>query len=129
MSAKFLVVGEHTVFRQMLCLWLQAQFPACHILEAANKEVAVVLAQINSLQLVIIDAGFPEIPSLTMIAHIKAVAPTTPLVILSTYDSENFRADAIAAGASTCLTKDAIRTHLQPLVTNLLSLQGGTVPP
>jgi len=123
MKLRVLVIGEHGFLRSALCNWLTGAFPTVHIIDAANEDEGLALAQAHSPQIVILDAGFPGMSSLRDIVHIKTAVPTTPLVVLTTYDFAPYRTEAVAAGASACLPKEAIYAELQPLLTRLLSGQ------
>ena len=123
MTTNVLVIGEHNLLRSSLCRWLEARLPACHPFEAMSVAEGVDFAQRYVPQMIILDAGFPGMSSLKDIVNIKTAVPTTPLVVLITYDYAPYQAEAIAAGARACLPKDAIHTELQPLLTGLLSGQ------
>jgi DNA-binding NarL/FixJ family response regulator len=123
MSTAILVIGKHDLLRSSLCNWLAARFPTAYIIDAANETEGIALAQYHSPRIIILDAGFPGMSSLTDILNIKTAVPATPLVVLTTYDYPVYRAEAITVGVSACLPKEAICTELQPVLTGLLSGQ------
>lgn len=123
-----LVIGEHKFLRSTLCAWLKAMIPACHPVEAAGAAEGINFAQQSDPQAIIIDVGFPSLSSLGDIANIKTAAPSVPLVALTSYDFAAYRAEALAAGASACISKEAIFTQLQPLLAGLLSGQYQDIP-
>jgi DNA-binding NarL/FixJ family response regulator len=102
---------------------LEARIPACHLLEAGSAAEGIDFAQRYIPQVIILDAGFPGMSSLRDVVHIKTAFPTTPLVVLTTYEYAPYQAEAIAAGANACLPKEAIYTKLQSLLVDLLSIQ------
>ena len=121
MPTTILIVVEHDYLRETLEMWLGLTFPKCNIRAVINESEAIALALIDPPQLIVIDAGLPEAKSFDAIKYIKDVLPTTPVLVLTSYESEIHRSHAIACGATACFRKDAILTELQPTVEALLA--------
>ncbi|MFN8456119.1 MAG: response regulator transcription factor [Anaerolineae bacterium] len=122
MSATILIVDNYKLMRQALREWLRVEFPGCHVIEAANGEEAVTLAQVNLPHLVIMDIGLPGMNGLQATNCLKAILPTLPVVLLTLYGddettSQNYKAET---GASACVPKIRVLSELQPTLAALL---------
>jgi DNA-binding NarL/FixJ family response regulator len=119
-SPHILIVEDHQGVRHSLREWLELSFPGYQVLEATNGEEGVTLAQVMSPCLVIMDIGLPGMSGIEAAKSIKAAAPATRVVILTMFDDEAHRADAVAAGVSAYVPKRKVQTELLPVLTGLL---------
>lgn len=120
MPATILIVDDHNLMRQCLRVWLEGQFPGCQVMEATNGEEAITLARLSSPQVVVMDVDLPGMSGIQATAHIKAMVPATPVVILSFHDDTVHRAHATTAGANAYVVKGRISSELQPTLAALL---------
>lgn len=121
MSPHILIVEDHKGVRQSLREWLELSFPRYQLLEAASGEEAVIMAEAMSPCLVIMDIGLPGMNGIQTAQGIKAVAPTTRVVMLTMFDDEAHRAAAAAAGVSAYVPKRKVQTELLPVLNRLLA--------
>lgn len=121
MSPHILIVEDHKGVRQSLREWLELSFPRYQLLEAASGEEAVIMAEAMSPCLVIMDIGLPGMNGIQAAQGIKAVAPTTRVVMLTMFDDEAHRAAAAAAGVSAYVPKRKVQTELLPVLNRLLA--------
>jgi DNA-binding NarL/FixJ family response regulator len=125
MTTKILVVESHHFVRQALRGWIEAKFPDCRVFEATTGEEAVELTQSQAPHAVVMDINLPGINGLQATAQIKAVAPTTKVIILTSYDGNQiYRTHAIANGASACLEKGMNLAEFETTLTDLLPPNG-----
>ena len=129
LSPHILIVEDHQGVRQSLREWLELSFPHYELLEATSGEEGVTLAQAMSPCLVIMDIGLPGMNGIEAAQSIKAAVPTTRVVMLTMYDDEAHRADAVAAGVSAYVPKRKVQTELLPVLTRLLEEDRGETPP
>jgi DNA-binding NarL/FixJ family response regulator len=129
LSPHILIVEDHQGVRQSLREWLELSFPRYQLLEATSGEEGVILAQAMSPCLVIMDIGLPGMNGIEAAQSIKAAVPTTRVVMLTMYDDEAHRADAVAAGVSAYVPKRKVQTELLPVLTRLLEEDRGETPP
>ncbi len=106
--------------RQSLREWLELSFPRDQLLEATSGEEGVTLARAMSPCLVIMDIGLPGMSGIEAAQSIKAAVPSTRVVMLTMFDDEAHRADAVAAGVSAYVPKRKVQTELLPVLTGLL---------
>ena len=115
-----LIVEDHQGVRHSLREWLELSFPRYQLLEATSGEEGVTLAQAMSPCLVIMDIGLPGMSGIEAAQSIKAAVPATRVVMLTMFDDEAHRADAVAAGVSAYVPKRKVQTELLPVLTGLL---------
>lgn len=122
MAGKILVIGQQVTLRLTLCSWLEALLPTVRTIDARDETVGIALAQSRSPLMIIYDAGFPGAYSLDAISCLRKAVSHIPLLVLTTYESETYYAQALQAGANACLPKDMIYSdHFVLLLTKLLS--------
>lgn len=121
MSPHILIVEDHKGVRQSLREWLELSFPHYQLLEATSGEEAVIMAEAMSPCLVIMDIGLPGMNGIQAAQGIKAVAPTTRVVMLTMFDDEAHRAAAAGAGVSAYVPKRKVQTELLPVLNRLLA--------
>ena len=129
LSPYILIVEDHKGVRQSLREWLELSFPRYQLLEATSGEEGAILAQAMSPCLVIMDIGLPGMNGIEAAQSIKAAVPTTRVVMLTMFDDEAHRADAVAAGVSAYVPKRKVQTELLPILTVLLEEDRGETLP
>ena len=122
MSPHILIVEDHQGVRQTLREWLELSLPHYQVIEASSGEEGVTLAQAMAPCLVIMDIGLPGMNGIEAAQGIKAVAPATPVVMLTMFDDEAHRTVAAAAGVSAYVPKRMVQTELLPVLTRLLAV-------
>jgi DNA-binding NarL/FixJ family response regulator len=93
--------------------------------EAGSGAEAVTAVRALHPDVVLMDLRMPEVDGVAATAQILAVAPTTRVVVLTTYESDADILRAIEAGAAGYLLKDTSRVDLVNAVR--LAARGGTV--
>ena len=117
MSAMRLVLADdHTLFREALCYYLRQCAGDIEILEASDLDDALAAAQRSKPDLMLLDFVMPGMEGVNGIRRAKQEVPATPLVILSGNISQQEAAEALAAGATSVISKelsgDALRDAL-----------------
>ena len=126
-----LILESHSFLRALLRRWLETVLPGYGVTEAASAEEALNVVQINPPRVLIMSSGFQPRHSLEITRQIKARAPLTQVVVLTTYAEEICQAEAIAAGASCLPMLTLSPTDFQATLALLLSHQhdpGGGEP-
>lgn len=121
MPATILVVEDHDALRSVLRHLLEAEFPQCHVIEAASGEEAIALVRVKSPRLVVMDTHLPGMNGIEATRQIKATLPCVPIVVWGFHEDEIYRADATLAGASAYVPQPAMLTELIPLLAALLA--------
>ena len=82
------------------------------VAEAADAAQAVERAAEQQPDLVLLDVSLPGRNAITLIPELLAACPTAHILVLSMHDEPAYVRDALAAGASGYLLKDAADTEL-----------------
>ena len=121
MKPTILVVEDHHAVRASLRNWLSAALPDCELMETTTGEDAVALIRTHPPDIVLMDIGLPRMNGIEATRWIKAIAPQVHVIVLTVYEAPEYKADAMAAGASAYIPKRRMYTDLIPMVTRLLS--------
>ncbi len=107
-----LIVDDHAVVREGLRAMLDGD-PSLRVIgEAHNGLEAIELVGFLKPQVVLIDINMPEMDGLQATARIKELYPTTTVIILTMHATRSHVLEALRAGASGYLLKDAPRSHV-----------------
>ena len=104
-AVRVLVVDDHTLFRGGLRNMLVDE--GFDVAEARSGEQAVEAATTVAPDVVLMDLNMPGISGVEATRQVKEVAPATPVVMLTVSADEQDVLDAVLAGASGYLLKDA----------------------
>ena len=102
---KILIVEDSTIFRTLLKETLQSRFPSVQILEAADGEDAMQKVVTHAPDVIFMDVKLPGESGLDLTARIKADHPNTIVIILTSYDTPEYREAAGKAKANYFLAK------------------------
>jgi two-component system response regulator DegU len=104
---RLLLCEDQTLMRQGLrtILTLEPGFEV--VAEAANGREAVLQAQRHRPDVVLMDVQMPELSGIEATAEIRRLAPASRIVILTTFDVDQYVIDGLRAGAAGYLLKDA----------------------
>jgi len=102
---KILIVEDSTIFRTLLKETLQSRFPSVQILEAADGEDAMQKVAAHAPDVIFMDVKLPGESGLDLTAKIKADHPNTIVIILTSYDTPEYREAAGKAKANYFLAK------------------------
>jgi two-component system response regulator NreC len=106
------LVDDHHLFLDGLVRLLQDQPTFKPVGTASNGRDA--LQQIKTLRpdVVLMDISMPDLNGIEATRRVSQISPTTKVVLLSMYDSEEFLHRALEAGAKGYLLKDATAQEL-----------------
>jgi two-component system, OmpR family, KDP operon response regulator KdpE len=103
MSATVLVVDDEPPIRKLLRMGLATQGYA--ILEAPDARTALALLGRETVELVILDLGLPDMRGHDLLRAVRASHPDLPVVVLSSRDDEGGKVEALDLGANDYVTK------------------------
>ena len=110
---KILVADDHTLVRAGL-VSLIARLPEMEVVgEAADGRQALRMVRDLLPDMVLMDIAMPGLNGLEAAERIHGIHPQTKIIILSMHASEEYVAQALKAGASGYLLKDAATSELE----------------
>jgi DNA-binding NarL/FixJ family response regulator len=122
--ARLLIVDDHDLIRESTQLMLEGEPDLEVVGEAANGHHALELCRQLRPDLVLMDVRMPEMDGLTATREIKKEMPTISVLLVSAYESEDYRREAASAGATDYILKDAERYQLLEAVHAALGKRG-----
>ncbi len=107
------LIEDNVTFRQNIAELINksSEF-ACTGCFGSCEECLEKLAEADSPRIILIDIGLPGMSGIEGVGKIKRITPATDLVILTVYDDDDKVFEAICAGASGYLLKDAAAESL-----------------
>lgn len=112
MTIQILIVDDHTVVREGLATIINAEAEMEVVGEAADAAEAVSLAVEKNPDLVVMDISMPDGDGIEATRRIKQTIPDVGVLILTVHEDKELMQEAIAAGASGYVLKQAIKSQL-----------------
>jgi DNA-binding NarL/FixJ family response regulator len=109
---RVLVVDDQELVRSGFCVILEAAEGITVVGEAANGEAAVSAAVAHRPDVVLMDIRMPGMDGLEAARLLTRASPAQKVIMLTTFDLDEYVYDALRAGASGFLLKDAPRADL-----------------
>jgi DNA-binding NarL/FixJ family response regulator len=110
--ARLLIADDHALAREGMRSML-ANEPDLQIVgEAKDGEEALNLCRRFRPELVLMDVRMPKMDGLEATRAIKEVSPQTAILMVSTYESQEYLVEAIKAGAAGYVLKEATKGQL-----------------
>lgn len=118
-----LLVDDHSVVREGLRLLLEALL-GLEVVQAGSGTEALAIASSRHIDVALLDARMPEHDGVWTLQEIKKVKPELPVLMLSTYDTEEYVDRALEAGAAGYLLKESSSQQLSEAIETALSGRG-----
>ena len=109
---RVLVVDDQELVRSGFCVILDAADGITVVGEAANGEAAVAVAAVHHPDVVLMDIRMPGMDGLEATRLLTGGSPAPKVVMLTTFDLDEYVYEALRAGASGFLLKDSPRADL-----------------
>ncbi len=123
MKKKYTIViaDDHTLFREGLRALLSAH-EDLHVLgEAENGQEALRAVEERRPDLLLMDLSMPKMGGLEAIKEVKRREPGTKVLVLTIHGTEEFVLEALGAGASGYVLKDATHDELVLAIRSVLA--------
>ena len=119
---KLLIVEDSTIFRTLLKETLQSRFPSMEILEAADGQEAMQKITSRLPDLIFMDVKLPGENGLDLTTKIKAKYPDVIDIVLTSYDTPEYREASVKAKANYFLAKgSSSKESILTLVESILA--------
>jgi DNA-binding NarL/FixJ family response regulator len=109
---RVLIADDHPVVREGLHAMLSTDQTIEVVGESCNGVEAVTMVAEKEPDVVLMDIRMPDMDGVEAIRRIKHQSPATAVIVLTMYDNDAYVIDAVRAGASGYLLKDASRELL-----------------
>ncbi len=106
---RVLIVDDHPVVLEGLRTMLSTDRNIEIVGEACDGAEAVAIVEDKEPNVVLMDIRMPNMDGIQATRHIKQKSPSTAVIMLTMYDTDAYVVDAVRAGASGYLLKDATR--------------------
>ena len=116
-----MVLDDHEVVRRGICDILDRADGVTVVAEAGTVAQGVRRANAVRPQVILSDLRLPDGTGLDVIAHVRTTLPDTRIVVLTSYDDDEARGAALAAGADVFLAKTAGSAELLQAVRDAAS--------
>jgi DNA-binding NarL/FixJ family response regulator len=117
---RLLVVDDHPVVRHGIVAMLHYESDFLLVGEAADGLEAVRLITEQRPDVVLLDLRLPQLSGIEVMKRIRPQLPEVRFLVLTTYDTDEYIAPALAAGAQGYLLKDATPEELAQAVRSLM---------
>ena len=120
-QSTILIVDDFDDTRLLLRTWLEKK--GYLVIEAENGKEAVVEAERRRPDLIIMDVEMPELDGLSATRKIRALDnfDRVPIVAVSAYGADQFRADALEAGCNEYVSTPFEPEELEKLIRSLIA--------
>ena len=103
--SRTLIVEDSAIYRKLLKETLRSRFPSMEIIEAESGEEAMQQISAHTPDLIFMDIKLPGENGLELTGKIKAKYPDVAVIILTSYDSPEYREAAAQVKADHFLSK------------------------
>jgi NarL family two-component system response regulator LiaR len=101
-----LLVDDHSIVRQGIKVFLETQPDLVIVGEAANGEEALTLAAELVPDVVVMDLSMPGMGGIAAIRQLKKVSPHSQIVVLTSFQEDEYIFPTLKAGALSYVMKD-----------------------
>ncbi|MFC1879572.1 response regulator [Chloroflexota bacterium] len=125
---KVLIADDHTIVRKGIRALMLTEPGIDVVAEAVNGNEAVSLAEVIQPDVILMDLVMPEMDGIEAIKTIKANQPDIPILVLTSFATDEKVFPAIKAGASGYLLKDSDPEDLVQAIQDVYSGESSLHP-
>lgn len=106
-SIRVVLADDQAMIRSGLHLVLRAEPDVAVVAECADGVQALAAVRAHRPDVVLMDVRMPQMDGLEATRHLRAVGPTPPVLVLTTFDDDDVLWGALDAGAAGFVLKDS----------------------
>jgi DNA-binding NarL/FixJ family response regulator len=118
---RFLLIDDHPLMRTALKQLLSAKFPSSIIEEANNASSAIQQISNRRWSVVVVDIDLPDRSGLDLLADIRKLAPSSPILVFSGQNEQEFGYRVLKAGAAGFVGKLSSNQEIETAFDRVLS--------
>ncbi|MCR8842330.1 response regulator transcription factor [Paenibacillus sp. SC116] len=118
---RILLAEDQTMVRQGLKMMIETDEELRVTGEAANGKEAVALCETHSFEVIVMDIRMPEMNGLEATRIIRSRCPRSKILILTTFNDDEYALEALKSGANGYMLKDAEPADLIRSIRSCLS--------
>ncbi|MFF2753293.1 response regulator [Psychrobacillus sp. NPDC058041] len=107
MPKKILIVEDQAIVRQGLRMMIDLDDAFTVVAEASNGKEAISVLELNAIDIVLLDIRMPEMNGVEATKRIKERWPQVKILILTTFDDDEYAIQTLKDGASGFMLKTA----------------------
>lgn len=123
MSIQILLVDDHSITREGLCVLLEKKPNFTVIKQAENGRAAVKLAKQHKPDVIVMDINMPDLNGIDATRQILAELPDVKIIALSMYSDRSYVKGMLQAGASGYLLKNCAFDELAKAIETVYNNQ------
>lgn len=123
MSIQILLVDDHSITREGLCVLLEKKPNFTVIKQAENGRAAVKLARQHKPDVIVMDINMPDLNGIDATRQILAELPDVKIIALSMYSDRSYIKGMLQAGASGYLLKNCAFDELAKAIETVYNNQ------
>ena len=120
---KILIADDHTIVRKGLISILLTEFPSAAITEVSDGESALIEAQNQDFDFILLDISMPEKNGMETLKCLRSQNVKSPVLILSIQPEEQYAVRSIKLGAAGFMNKDCALDELIIAVHKIINKQ------
>jgi len=109
--ARSLVVEDNKIFRETLKKALNAYFPSMEVEEVSDGKGVMRIVKEKNFDIIFMDIELPHENGLNLTKKIKSIYPGVTIIIITEYDSSEYRKAASKADADFFFSKTDLKTN------------------
>lgn len=128
MTARIMVVDDDPLVRSGLRFLLGGEAGLSIVAEAAHGQEAIEVHRRDPVDLVLMDLRMPVLDGIAATTALKSSDPAPAVIVLTTFDADDYVVRALAVGADGFLLKDTPPADIVAAIANVLAGQPALSP-
>lgn len=116
---KIIIADNHTLYREVVKLWLESELLGKVIAEASNGTELIEMVKTRDADLVIMDIEMPDINGIQATKMAISLQPNLKILVLVRQNDKSKNLETVKAGAYGILMKTADKTEFEEAINSI----------